>query len=581
VVKRALLIVLTIACSCRTPPAPVEVAITRPVTARQGQALIFVDYLEEIFREEYALAEHKAAKLQWRSRPELDRVRAEIMAEPDLDLPKLHRALRRFFRSPADIHLGIGFDGDHHARWLGVQFRRIGDEVLVAWVDRSALPPERFPFSPGDRLVRFDGMDPPSALAQVGEATHWRSTPAFERSFADWFLTVRAASDWPEIPAPESTLELEIAGAAGPKVVTLPWLDMQRTPPSARCPLWGKTLRGFLPLLGEPIWQGGALLPAYVFELDGQRIGYLRVSTYNYGEADRTRAIAELDRAIDAFAAHEVGKLVWDQTGNGGGNFLFGYALLSRLTDRELLPPLQHYLINRASEVAGFGSIASLEALAAELDAVQTEAEAKRYFEATAFFRRGLNFMPYDTSTIRGLAGWLSFFAEQGIPTEEPRLTEPHYSVTDRIRPLPTKGGQRYTGAIVALVDELNISAAEFVAATLKDNHRATLFGVTTAGAGGDQRTVHRERICGMIASDLITPCAPVAIAEVMTALRIESFSYTVTVGRRRTDAGKLLGPIENVGVEPDVHYELCAEDLRTGYAAYAEKLRTTLRALK
>ena len=83
------------------------------------------------------------------------------------------------------------------------------------------------------------------------------------------------------------------------------------------------------------------------------------------------------------------------------------------------------------------------------------------------------------------------------------------------------------------LVDELDFSAAEYApakyaAAIMKDNKRAILFGICTAGGGGDQR-----------------------LRKINDPL-LSGYSYTITVGERVNKEGRLLGPIENVGVSPD-----------------------------
>lgn len=143
------------------------------------------------------------------------------------------------------------------------------------------------------------------------------------------------------------------------------------------------------------------------------------------------------------------------------------------------------------------------------------------------------------------------------------------------LEPDPARG-PAYTGPILLLVDELDGSAAEVVAATLQDGRRAVLLGATTSGAGGERRWVERHRLCPPDEVGPAAPteegCVPRELATVMERLGVAGFSVTTTLARRagpEGSPGASFTPIANVGVAPDIAVEITAEDLRTGFEPY------------
>jgi C-terminal processing protease CtpA/Prc len=112
---------------------------------------------------------------------------------------------------------------------------------------------------------------------------------------------------------------------------------------------------------------------------------------------------------------------------------------------------------------------------------------------------------------------------------------------------LPAKN--HYTHKIVVLINELDFSAAEFLAAILQDNKRAMVFGERTAGAGGCVRRITFPNEFG-----------------------IDCITVTWTMAWRTNGE-----PVENIGVHPDVRYSITAEDIRSGYAGYRQALLATI----
>lgn len=550
--------------------------------------LLLMDYVEGLLAANYAPAQFKEARFKWRIGDAVGGVRAQIRSRPDMSDGEFASLVRRLFRSPRDIHTSANFSGAT-AVWLGLHLRRTAEGMVIAWIDRAALPRGVFPFDVGDLVEVFDGLDPDEVLVRTAAVTGWRSTPAFERRFGEWFLTYRASSEWDRIPAPGDLVELVVrrAGEADPQRVTLSWIDDETTPPTARCPHWGKTTAGYLPELGAVQWRGaGAHFPAYVFEDGGERFGYIRVPSYKYADGSRLAALAEFDDAVDHFAEMGVRALVFDQTGNGGGNFIFGFALLSRLIDRPLHPPLQHFVVTAGQEIVGFGAQEGLRKMAAPLATIQSEAAAAELLRAHPVFAGPLNFLPKTLATVRTFEAFVTSLAGQPAPSEGSALTALHYQFQPSIEPISTAAGRRYTGPIVLLIDALNISAAEYVAATLADNQRATLVGVTTAGGGGDQRDVSADRVCQPASSgagrvDPFAPCLPADIAQIMRSFNIAALSYTITLGKRVRADGSEIGPIENTGVAPHVPLDITRADLAGDFAPYRARVLEILRAAR
>jgi C-terminal processing protease CtpA/Prc len=517
--------------------------------------------VEEIFRERYAPAEYKAATLGWQREHVLAELRGRLLAEPPPSNEQIRRALYDTFRSPQDIHTGVDFEA-RGGVWLGLHLRRAGGGFHLAWIDRTQLPVDRFPFELGDEVIRFDGRPVSHAIAETTARTKWRSTPDFEASFAEWFLTFRGRVEWGEVPVAGTPVELQIVRDGAPRSVRLPWLDLDQHPPSARSPFWGKTRQSYLPQLGPEKWRSDPAgeVPAYVFEAPGGPFGYLRIYSYALPPDRQLAAIEQMDRIADAFLAHDVRAVVVDQLGNGGGNFLFGFALLARFIERPMVPPLQQYRLLEGGHVVGIGPARAIGALVDTLGGVQTDAGAAAFLAGHPLFVKGLSFAPRTVDTIRTTEDYFRFFL--GKP---PGLTELHFQIVRQV----SGRGPTFSGPLLLLIDELNLSAAEYVAATLVDNRRAVAFGAPTSGAGGDQRWIGPDRLCPpghRLADELYAECMPQEIGPIVQALGVSGLAYTITLGRRVFADGSLGEVIENRGVAPQVEYRITADDLRSGF---------------
>lgn len=285
--------------------------------------------------------------------------------------------------------------------------------------------------------------------------------------------------------------------------------------------------RSFVPALGKTVWElpqtHAAWFPfsARIFQLDeGREIGYVRVPHYNYDES----AVEEFAKLIGHFE-EATEALVLDQVNNPGGSMLHMYAILSCLADRPLIPP-KHELSLSEDDVAMASDTVELaeagEAVPPEERPSPQEVAYSRFVLSEIEAGRGLG---------RGASKPTFLFGVSEI--------------------LPAQN--HYTKRIVVLINARSYSAAEFLAAILQDDKRATLFGQKTPGAGG---CVKRVTVPGS------------------EKFGIAYMTVTWTFARRTNGQ-----PIENIGVHPDVSYEVTADDLRFGFRGYRHALLTAIDA--
>jgi len=289
-------------------------------------------------------------------------------------------------------------------------------------------------------------------------------------------------------------------------------------PPAKGDPFAIGARRSWVPALGKIVWEvpkGNELRGyyAYICEASGsQQIGYVRVPDYDPNQD----ALKGFEEVITRFES-TTEAMVFDQVSNRGGNMFQMYALLEMLTDKAMALPTHQITIDD-----------DYAAVLAD-DVANAEAGEKVPPERVAYARLVLS----EKAAGRGT----------GLKPSNPLYLEGVAQI------LPAKN--HYTKKIVVLINELDFSAAEFLAAILQDNKRATLFGQTTAGAGGCQKRISKPNDLG-----------------------IADISWTWTIARRTN--GEY---IENKGIQPDVKYELTVEDIRSGFGGYRQALLATINA--
>lgn len=303
----------------------------------------------------------------------------------------------------------------------------------------------------------------------------------------------------------------------------------------------------WVPILGEIIWELPQELAeqipftAYIFRDKNERkIGYLRVPHYFYKESDvnkLTEVIAHFENTTLA--------MVLDQVDNPGGNMFHMYALLSLLTDRALTLP-KHQIYFNEDDIAIAKDTIELAEYGEEIPINERPSQ-----ELVEYSRSVLS----EVEAGRGFSYKCNqMFKDKKLPLHDllkvvSPTTNPIYlgGVTEI---LPSK--IHYSKKIVVLINEIDFSASEFLAAILQDNMRAKLFGVRTAGAGGCVRRL-------LLQNEL---------------LGLDYVTYTWTIARRVNGQ-----PIESIGVHPDIEYSITAEDIQFGFALYRQALLKSIDA--
>ena len=126
-------------------------------------------------------------------------------------------------------------------------------------------------------------------------------------------------------------------------------------------------------------------------------------------------------------------------------------------------------------------------------------------------------------------------------------LTGPiHLYGVDHVNPHPDAN---YTKPILMLINELDFSGGDFMPAIMQDNKRAFLMGGKTAGAGGF-----------------------VAKSSFPNRYGIDYFFYTASIAKRIDS-----NPIENLGVSPDLPYDLTPFDIQHKYQGFRAEIKNAL----
>lgn len=277
------------------------------------------------------------------------------------------------------------------------------------------------------------------------------------------------------------------------------------------------------------VWQANSnFYKAYVYVTPkGQKIGYIRIPTY-HASNDEAQEFAQL------IAGYQINTdaLIIDQQNNPGGYFFYMYAIASMLTDKPLKVPLHRQTLTQ-------DDVAFAIQYLHQIESIRNNYEAQRILGSTVQ-GYGVNFnvaQQFKSHFHRLIDEW-----NNGSLITPPI---PLYGI-EEIQPHPTA---RYTKPLLVLINHMDFSCADFLPAILQDNKRAVLLGTKTAGAGGFiLKASHPNRF------------------------GIASYSYTGSIAERLDHH-----PIENLGVTPDIHYKISANDLRDGYVEYHQALQNAI----
>ncbi|MBI5624659.1 MAG: protease-like activity factor CPAF [Elusimicrobia bacterium] len=556
----------------------------------QSKMLQALDQVVSVYLEHYAPLGWKKTRFGTDFRQGYLKIRGAVLAEPDIKDREFHTMLADFVASLRDYHAGIQFFSTEKAS-LPMTILGAGGKYYIARIDRSKLSEADFPYQVGDEVVEFGGEAVADAVKALMPSA--ANSPKTDERMAQMRLTTRVGQAGMAVP--QGAVSLKVRSADGtvhdaslqwnykpevvpqdvpvrdglrPEAVVLDDFSIDLPPAKARRTglrglldrltgmfahphaklfkeLAGKdaenrfrigSRRSYVPELGKVLWEIPEMSPVYaaVYEDEaGRRIGYLRIPDY-MGEETHMQIVAQI---LSQFQKVTDG-LVLDQINNPGGNMFYMHALLSMMTDKPMSVPKHRVLINESDAF-----------MASQiLDQAASEDETAKEIEDELSDMESMGMMMMLS---RGGAEPILEYARFVLSELKAgrRLTSPtHLFGLTKIEP---NAQVSYTKPIVVLVNELDFSAGDFLPAIMQDNGRATILGVKTAGAGGGVRSV-----------------------EFPNQLGIAGFSYTWTIAERANG-----DPIENLGVTPDVPYELTADDLRNGFEGYKKAILAALKA--
>lgn len=540
-----------------------------------------LDVIKNIFKTQYAPLEWKGIYAGWDLNDHIQMAKDEVGANPEISIKSYQTIIKNFFNSLLDYHVKVIF---HSYEWAELPFtiKSANGCYFISAVDRSRLPPGAGKIQVGDEILSFDGISIAQAVRDFQMQEFSGREIDSEKILAEIFFTLRIGAYGFFVPSGDASLTVKhIAGqniasydipwdyepeliqnivpkhlfAAGAhssfhpsnkislplntheifkKKMITPYFDAFMAASSRMGDIGIGGRQSFLPALGKIIWQTSAQSPfhAYIFEtLDKHRYGYIRIPHY---DGDEQSAIQF--KAIIKKLQAETEKLVIDQLHNPGGSVFYMYALVSVLSDKPLNVPIHRMCITQKEVVEAFELIPLFHSISSDQDAETMLGETLEGLSVTydiaKKFQNYFEFIVAEWSQGRTFTSPIALYCLDEI-TPDPQV--------------------RYTKPILVLINELDFSCGDFFPAILQDNHRATLFGARTAGAGGF-----------------------ILAAEYPNLFGIAKLTYTGSIAQRSDDQ-----PIENLGVIPDIAYELTEEDLKKGYARYISEVLKVLKICK
>ncbi|MCB1148749.1 MAG: protease-like activity factor CPAF, partial [Chlamydiia bacterium] len=521
----------------------------------QGEMNDFVSSLRSQFETRYAPVQWKKELRDWSLDEEIALLQEKIDGG-SLSVKQFQQEVARFFHRLDDYHCSVLFFSTE-ASSLPFLVKKVEGEYHITYIDESKLDTKTFDIAVGDRLISFDGRAVDETVKELIRVPDGAS-PLTEQSLAELTLTNRRGSKahiCPKGPI-RITVEKQESGKRnsyelvwsyspeliqnplvkmGPKGYVSPF-DVASKNPQLKCNIDMKVAgfhphslgekQTYLPPLGSIVWESPyeGNFHAYIFLTpEGKKIGYLRIPHYMFDE----KHIEELAPILARFE-QETESLVIDQLNNTGGNIFFLYGLLSMLTDEPLKTPLHHMRLTQGDVMLAYAMLDALKA-------VSNNDEAQMIWGPTFYG------YPVNYQTVVLLRNYYQHMIDQWMAGK--LFADPiHVYAIDTINPNPKV---RYTKPLLVLINELCFSGGDFFPGILQDNGRATLMGVKTAGAGGYVTAQMPDNLVG-----------------------INLYSLTASLAIRQDGT-----PIENLGVSPEIYYELTKEDILKGFKPFAEAI--------
>lgn len=547
------------------------------------RVLADLDCIHSIFEVKYAPKPWKEAYAGWDLTESITAARNKISSPSTSSLKDCQIVLRDFFNSTRDYHVGVRFFSTESAS-LPFLVKGAQERYFVCHIDRDQLSKWAFPFEVGDEILTFGGRPIQKVVEEIRVREFGDNTIETDQALAELALTHRRGDMGQIIPQGKVEVTGLKKGSKSPTSITLTWSyapekirDFSRLGVAVENPMlvyesgetadvgtlltstrffdkfmvshnWDKSYVGafsemnkhalgarssFIPMLGKKTWKSttDSIFDAYTFETpSGKKIGYIRLPHYIGDEEE----VEEFGLTMNLFQKR-TDALIIDQINNPGGSVFYLYALAATLTDKPLHTPKHHIAMTQEEVYVAHLLLPYLEQVTSDEMACTVLGD-------------NLGGYPVNFQFVKLMKQFCNFLIKQWDSGK--LFSDPTYLFgVDDIHPHPK---YRYTKPIVLLTNSLDFSGGDFFPAILQDNKRAVVFGTRTAGAGGYVLQTSYPNHSG-----------------------IKGFVMTGSLAKR-IDAQ----PIENLGVTPDIKYELSVVDLQEDYTDYVEAILNTVESL-
>jgi len=548
-----------------------------PLSFSQQNMLNDFEFITNSFEICYGPSDWKKKFCNWDLNVEKQKIRNLILPNPSLSEKDFHKIIKDFCLGMKDYHVIPQFYSTESSR-LPFQIQSFKDRFFISYLD----DPNSFPISVGDELLFFDGIPISDALKEFRENEIGSNYLETDKALAEFYFTLRIGSLGHVVPKGEvqityrnelsdTILSHHFQWSYEDELITniknikniknqssykeiipslckglipkknilgnddlkkqfeTPHYRLMRTHRSDNgepSDLLGAR-KSKIPPLGKLLWESKNQdrFHAYLFLMDDLTIGgYIRIPSYS---ADGSYSVKEFADIIQQFQKFS-DVLVVDQTNNGGGNILYLYALLGILTDRELEIPMHSMKLKQQDVYLAIQRNYLLKMIKNDRDAWKQ-------------LGKTIEGLPVNLKLAQDWSSFYQFIIDQWNSGK--LVTDFCYLYgIERIAPNPKIN---YTKPMIVLTNALDFSCADFFPAILQDNKRAKIMGTRTAGAGGYKDRISFPNLIG-----------------------IEDIEFTGSFSLRPNGL-----PIENLGVTPDIIYEVTYHDIQNNYVDYKQKI--------
>lgn len=576
-----------------------------------------MDSIELEFQSYYAPRYWKEENNGWNLSEAIQEAKDAICSLNSTEIQEYQSIVKGFFKSTMDYHVGVYFlRGDRS--WLPFDLTCAEGRYFISYIYRSHANKDVFPFEVGDELLEMGGKPVLAVAKQLKQELLGGSNPQTDDGIAASFLTAR--SGFLGVETPKGPVRLKFLRQDGSER-SVQWVWTHRESPYIRQPHvhqdssitlgahwefgnnqfenlkkdpervkellerfinpmmeWPAyreitalekeracgeenpfrlgSKQSVIPQLGPLWWEADEVdfygcyekcdpsrdtsdldpspFQAYIYEsFEGKRIGFIRLPHFggwNYESACFGEILNRMEEEADA--------LVLDQMYNPGGYLIYKYGLASMFATQPMETAKHRVAIKHMDVMWALLLVDILE------NWIGDDATSR------AFLGEEMCSYPMSYQTIQMWIYYLKFIIDEWSSGHV--LSRPvHLGMIDQVNPNPH---YTFTKPVLMLINHMDFSCADFFPAIMQDNNRAVLMGTRTSGAGGCV-------VPGSVGEDNHTG--------------LLGWRYTCTLGERPNGM-----PVEDLGVIPDVWYQLTADDVQNDLRGFVERIHEEVKIL-